>query len=316
MRVMSNNPLILDAAVAEGLDVIGDRWSLLILREAFSGHHRFEALVENTGASRSTLSRRLKALVDSGVFYKHQNSGRTDHAEYRFTDMGMELLGASLLAHAWDARRSNADAQRPWPYHIRCQHRLEPLTVCRHCREEVHFKDVHWVAAEQRFEGQMAAIRAMHSQRRVRESRRVKADPEDLVYLIGDRWTLLILIAAFFGVSRYHAFQEQLSISPNLLSERLKALVRGDIMTRTSYQQNPPRHAYHLSDKGLSIFPFIMALRQWAIDNSRPSQLDTSLVHGPCGQTLAVDIVCAHCREKPWPRDIGFERQSDTVGRI
>ena len=306
MARMSTNNLILNSSIAQGLDIIGDRWTLLILREAFSGHSRFEEFIEHTGASRSTLSRRLKALVESDIFYKRHLNGEASRAEYRFTEVGIGLLGASLLAHSWDSQRLSSGQQRPWPYHTRCGNRLDPLPVCRHCQMEILYSDTEWRVSEDQLDHQMEEIRAVNSQRRVRDSGQLKADPEDLVYLIGDRWTLLILISAFFGISRYHEFLQQLNISPTILAERLKALVRGEILNRKSYQSNPPRHSYHLTRKGASIFPFIMALRQWAMDTLPDITPDTSLVHAPCGHSLAIDVVCKHCQEKPWPRDIEF----------
>jgi len=166
--------------------------------------------------------------------------------------------------------------------------------------------DAAWEVEEDKLDHQMEEIRAMNSQRRIRDSGQFKADPEDLVYLIGDRWTLLILIGSFFGISRYHAFLQQLNISPTILADRLKALVSGGILARHSYQSNPPRYAYQLTEKGSSIFPFVMALRQWVVDSSPDSTAEATLIHAPCGHALAVDIVCKHCQEKPWPRDIEF----------
>ena len=101
--------LILNQAIADGLDVIGDRLTLLILRSAFYGVNRFDAFQSATGASRSTLTRRLNALIEHQIFYKHPYSNAASRFEYKFTEKGLGLFGSSLLAGKWEADWKTAD---------------------------------------------------------------------------------------------------------------------------------------------------------------------------------------------------------------
>ena len=302
------NSLILNSAIADGLDVIGDRWSLLILREAFYGRSRFEEFIQYTGVSRSTLTRRLAALVGADILYKRPYGNSPKRFEYRFTENGTGLLGASLLAQQWQSQWAvkPSSAKEGVLYHTACQHALPPVAICHHCKVALSFDDVSWLHLDQQLDNQLDEIRSMHKQRRVRDTGQSKSSVTDLVGLVGDRWTLLILISVFFGTCRYDDFSRRLNIASGILSERLKAMVSGGIMSRHSYQDNPPRYEYRLTSKGKSIYPFIMVLRQWVVRGLPASATVPALIHTPCNKPLVIDVACGHCKEKPWPQDIRF----------
>ena len=80
------------------------------------------------------------------------------------------------------------------------------------------------------------------------------------VAVIGDRWTLLILRECFLRTRRFEGFQSSLQITRHLLSERLKKLVRFGILRRVPYQDTPKRYEYILTQKGLDLYPIIMAM--------------------------------------------------------
>lgn len=85
------------------------------------------------------------------------------------------------------------------------------------------------------------------------------------IELIGDRWTLLILRSALFGVRRFDAFQSELSIPRTVLSGRLKALVDTGVFEKNSYKVpgKRPRAEYVLTDMGESLRPVLIGLTQW-----------------------------------------------------
>lgn len=90
--------------LARGLDVIGEWWSLLILREAFAGVRRFEDFHLNLGIPRNTLTQRLTKLVDFGVLEKRSVTENARRQEYVLTPMGLELLPALVLIREWGKR--------------------------------------------------------------------------------------------------------------------------------------------------------------------------------------------------------------------
>src|SRR2546421_4838477 len=88
-----------DCSVARALSVVGDRWTMLVLREAFMRTRRYEDFLARTGAPRPILADRLKTLVDNGVLERRQYSERPERFEYRLTDKGLDLypvLGSLL----------------------------------------------------------------------------------------------------------------------------------------------------------------------------------------------------------------------------
>lgn len=81
--------------------------------------------------------------------------------------------------------------------------------------------------------------------------------------IVGERWTLLILRDAFFGISRFEQFQKRLGIARNILSARLATLVEAGILERRSLTEGGRRAEYHLTDKGRDLQPALLALTQW-----------------------------------------------------
>ncbi len=306
-----NHHLVLNESIASGLDLIGDRWTLLILREAFYGSCRFDEFRRRLSISRATLTRRLTALVANEILYRAPYGDSESRFEYRFTSRGIALMSASLLAVQWEAEwRSDNDRQIRVVeklHHSVCGAQLNPEAVCRHCREEVTLSDVGWNVSPEGVDLQMHQIRASNKRHRKRGQDKVDDDGNldpGLESLIGDRWTILILIASFFDARRYDVFLEQLSIPSSVLSSRLKFLHGANVLEKKQYQANPPRHDYVLTQKGKSLFPFVMSLRQWVIDYLPENLRIESLVHKHCGHPLKIDVVCGGCGQKPWPEDI------------
>jgi DNA-binding HxlR family transcriptional regulator len=80
---------------------------------------------------------------------------------------------------------------------------------------------------------------------------------------VGDRWSLLLLREAYYGTSRFDDFQYYLGVAPNILSARLKKLVKAGIMKRVPLKEHRGRFEYVLTDKGRDFFPAYLALKRW-----------------------------------------------------
>ena len=90
--------------VAAALELVGDRWSLLVIREVDLGSHRFTEIRRGTGAPRDRLAARLKALVDSGILRREQYSDAPERFDYHLTDAGHELVPVLKALYAWGDR--------------------------------------------------------------------------------------------------------------------------------------------------------------------------------------------------------------------
>jgi DNA-binding HxlR family transcriptional regulator len=104
--------------------------------------------------------------------------------------------------------------------------------------------------------------------------------------LLGDRWTLVILRQAFSGIKRYEDFQASLGISRSLLSDRLGKLVEAGILRREPYKDAiRTRERYRLTDKGLDLYPVLMALREWGDRYMAEDGPPLKVRHRGCGST-------------------------------
>jgi len=125
------------------------------------------------------------------------------------------------------------------------------------------------------------------------------------VAVIGDRWTLMILRDLFLGVRRFEAFERRLGISRSIIAERLKKLTEEGVVRREAYQQNPVRHEYRLTDKGLALHPVIMAIVHWG-DVHYAGAAGPPLIHRhkACGCDFAPVQTCSECAAPITARDV------------
>ena len=95
-----------NCSVGRTLGVVGEKWTLLVLREAFYGLRRFDELQEAIGCARNVLSDRLRTLVEHGLLRRedYREPGRRTRAEYQLTEKGLELLPVVIALMAWGDR--------------------------------------------------------------------------------------------------------------------------------------------------------------------------------------------------------------------
>ena len=125
-------------SLARGLDLIGDWWSPLIIRDLFLDVARFDELVEDLGISRNLLARRLKWLAAKGVVERTAYRRRPVRYEYRLTAAGRDLVPAILALSAWGDRWARPKEGSPILFvHATCGHLFEPRVTCSACGEPI-----------------------------------------------------------------------------------------------------------------------------------------------------------------------------------
>ena len=127
-------------AIADGLDLLGERWALLILRELFWGNYRFAGIQEKTGAPRDVLSARLKLLTEAGLIEKRQYSERPPRSEYHLTESGRAVQPILLSIQEWALKyRPRPEGEQPVIQPRHHDHQIDPevRTFCRVCGEEL-----------------------------------------------------------------------------------------------------------------------------------------------------------------------------------
>ncbi len=122
--------------------------------------------------------------------------------------------------------------------------------------------------------------------------------------VIGERWSLLIVRSVMHGNRRFGEMQESLGIARNVLSARLQRLVDEEILERRAYQESPPRFEYFLTQKGLDLWPALIALLNWG-DRYSPSAEGPRrlIVHKECGGTVSERGICESCGKLLTARD-------------
>ena len=130
-------------SVAATLEVVGDPWTLLILRDAFAGVRRFEQWQERLGVARNVLAARLKSLVAHGVLEKRAYCERPPRCEYVLSPKGRDLHGVLLTMAAWGDRHVYGGGGGPVCYvHKSCQADFVPGLICLACGEAVGPSDL------------------------------------------------------------------------------------------------------------------------------------------------------------------------------
>jgi DNA-binding HxlR family transcriptional regulator len=102
-----------NCAVARALDVLGDWWTLLIVREAFTGTRRFADFEQNLGISKNILTQRLDHLVEHGVLMRVQAGVHGSRYEYRLTPMGKDLIVVLTALREWGDRWIYGEGKEP-----------------------------------------------------------------------------------------------------------------------------------------------------------------------------------------------------------
>ena len=125
-------------SIARTLEVIGDRWTLLILRDAFRGVRRFEDLQRDLGIARNILTDRLQKLVDRGVLSKTPYQARPVRYEYRLTPKGRDLSPALVALMRWGDKWLAEDGRPPLVLtHKACGEPVDQSFICWTCDETV-----------------------------------------------------------------------------------------------------------------------------------------------------------------------------------
>src|SRR5687768_6330087 len=134
-----------NCAVERTLSVIGDRWTLLVLRESFLGVRRFDQLRRNTGAARNILSDRLNTLVANGILRRELYQQRPQRYEYRLTEKGIDLYPVLITLMGWGARHGSGSEPAILLEHKSCGATMMPRLACPDCGEQVAARDVRAV---------------------------------------------------------------------------------------------------------------------------------------------------------------------------
>jgi DNA-binding HxlR family transcriptional regulator len=123
--------------------------------------------------------------------------------------------------------------------------------------------------------------------------------------VVGERWSLLIVRDVLLGVRRFEQLQASLGIARNVLQTRLTRLIELGVLEKRLYQHHPPRHEYRLTEKGLDLWPTIVALMYWGDKHATPALGPPVLLeHRDCGGAVDDHRMCSSCGARLSVRDV------------
>lgn len=285
-------PTATASPVAQTIDLLGDRVTVAILRDAFVDHvRRFGEWLDRTGAPPAILTSRLNALVEAGLMCRTPQSGGYERHDYLLTDLGLATWELLVAIWSWQREWSADGLLQPELVHVPCGHRGPPELICRHCGGLVKARDVH---VEMDPDSLVLAGKGWRrSTRSTPALSRVDLQFTEVMEAIGDRWSALVTGLALSGVRRFGEFQSILKISPSTLTERLTRLSEAQMITRDDGGRE-----YLMTPRGRALFPifaFQVAWAQRAHPDVPVEQLGPRLHHDACGKWFDPGLRCRGC---------------------
>jgi DNA-binding HxlR family transcriptional regulator len=129
-------------SIARSLELIGERWTLLIIRDVFRRKRRFEDLQSSLGVARNVLSNRLAQLVDAGILERRLYQERPERYEYFLTEMGLDLWPVLIALIGWGDRHCAGEGVPPAVIvHKECGGRVDDRRICERCGAELEVRD-------------------------------------------------------------------------------------------------------------------------------------------------------------------------------
>lgn len=132
----------MNCSVAQCLEIVGEWWSLLIVRDAFLGVTRFDDFQARLGIARNILNQRLNHLVDAGVLKRVPYQEHPPRSEYRLTDKGRDLFHVITAMRQWGDRWAAPDGPPLKIRHAACGRIVKAVPVCSHCGEPLDARNV------------------------------------------------------------------------------------------------------------------------------------------------------------------------------
>jgi len=130
-------------SIARTLEVLGERWTLLVIRDVFNGRRRFDQIQENLGVARNVLTSRLARLLGEGILEKRRYQDHPPRHEYFLTEKGLELWPVLISVMHWGDRHL-AEAGPPMLIrHKRCDGLVDERGLCESCGDRLDARDAY-----------------------------------------------------------------------------------------------------------------------------------------------------------------------------
>lgn len=304
---MHDPDLIRDALATStlnhGLMVLGEYWTVAVLRGSFLGIRRFEDWQAMLGIPRSTLANRLNRLVDLGLLRQRVYQERPRRHAYHLTQAGLKLYDHVLMIWAWEKRWGARQNLLPGQLiHRACGQPFVPLLACAACHEKTDVGDLKYT---------LRVVQALQpsASGSPRNGRISGGSDDDMTLgLRVDRWSLLIVTAVVLGCHYFDQLGRALGIASGVLSRRLAGMVNSGLLLAQPDLSDARRVFYRLTPASRDLFGYLVCFANWAGREylQQPSSIEP--VHKSCGEAFVPEVLCGACKAPLHPSEVAFEQ--------
>lgn len=283
------------------LGVIGDAWTVLLLKELFSGTTRFQDFQTRLAIPRQTLSLRLAALAEHQCVWRKPVGASGQQTAYRLTPKGLDLYPFVVAVWAWHRRWAPHPGFLPEALvHRGCGAPLVPELRCEACDRPAGRDDLSALPGPGAGFDPRPASRSARQNDRMLISSGASGAPLVATTVIGDRWSLLILADMFRGTTSFFALAQSLGIASSILSGRLKTLTALGLIAPTPAEGR--RIDYRPTDAGADLFTILVLLSHWGDRWLAGVAGPPEVLRHDCGAPFTPRLVCRACGEtiRPW----------------
>jgi DNA-binding HxlR family transcriptional regulator len=260
-----------------------------------SGARRYRDFRAQLGIADSVLPVRLRRLTEAGIFAVSLYQETPRRHEYVLTECGRDLWPVLLTIWSWEAAWVTEHIEPlPAMYHAECGEEFTPVMHCRSCGLTA---DTHDVRSEPGPSGGLArSVPRATTRRRPAGGFPGAGLVATTIELIGNRWSVAALAAAFLGARRFTDMLTMMGAPPAIVSDRLRTFCRLGVLEPVAAGSTSGRGEYRLTDKGRAFFPHIMVTLAWGDKWFRgPEGPAMLLTHTRCGGTFAPVLHCSAC---------------------
>ena len=274
-------------AIGATLGLLGDEWSLLIVRYALAGARRCGDWRTQVGISDGGLRGRLRSLVDGGVLERVRYSQRPPRDEYVLTESGRELWPVLVASWSWERRFVPGRGEvLPEMVHRSCGQVAHSELRCGSCTARVAAAEVTLA---------LGPSGAFERSAPVGSYRRRPGAFHETMEVIGSRWSAALLGAAFLGATRFSEFDRMLGAPPTVVAERLQRFV--DIGVLRADAEGEPA-GYRLTGKGAALFDVVATMLRWGERwKGAPDGPAVLATHGDDAHVFLSELACSACGE-------------------
>ena len=290
------------STLSHGLQLLGDRWTVALLLDAFLGVRRFDDFQQRLGIPRNTLTQRLKTLTQLGLLTQRPYQQRPQRLAYHLTAKGLTLYNHVLMMWLWERRWGSRQLALPKRLvHRSCGHPFVPELACTACGEKAGLNDFTFSLKTN------PALLFTTTTPRQRGARLTPQESSQMgLGLRVDRWALLIVAALFLGCHHFDQISHVLGIGSSVLTRRLGSMVESGLLLCQADLIDTRRKVYRLTPASRDLFGYILCFSSWASRHHFDQASSISPTHKGCGKAFVPQVVCNLCRVPLKPQDVSF----------